>query len=288
MIKTYEWEKVGDKHMKKVVFFDIDGTLVSQQNYVSRSTIEAIESLKKKDILPVIATGRSPVLLADVSEKLAIDSYISMNGQLVVLNGKTIFKNPLAKESVEELTNMASKKNNGIVLCGSEDIFSNSLVSMAKRSSVWNIVKGIGRLVPGHIQMSLFRRAMKKPPKPEQYAGKKIYQIILEASTAEEAEYVERFEEFSFTRSNPYTMDVISAGVSKATGIERLIHELGVRKEDTYAFGDSLNDVEMMKYVGTGVAMGNGLPEVKAVADMVTTDVKKEGIANGLRELKLI
>jgi hypothetical protein len=274
--------------MKKIVFFDIDGTLVSKQNYVPESTKRAIQELKKNGILPVIATGRSPLLLEEVREKLDIDSYISMNGQFVVLNGKVLYENPLSKDTVERFVETAVKRQNGVMLCGSQDIFSNSLVSLAKRSSVWKVMKGIGRLIPGRIQLSLFKRAMKKPPKPEEYADKEIYQIILEAPTGQEADYVDEFEEFSFTRSNDYTMDVIARGVSKATGIERFIKELGVRQEDTYAFGDSLNDVEMMKYVGTGVAMGNGLPEVKAAADMVTDHVSEDGIEKGLKKLGLI
>lgn len=274
--------------VKKVVFFDIDGTLVSRQNHVPESTKQAIEKLKNKGILPVIATGRAPLLLEEVREKLAIDSFISMNGQYVVANGEVLYENPLPKDLVKRLTEKASDQNNGIMLCGSEDIFSNSLISMAKRSSVWKVLKGIGRVIPGRIQLSLFRRAMKKPPKPEEYADKKIYQVILEASAEEEVDYQKEFPELTFTRSNPYTLDVIAKGTSKATGIETMIQVLGVKREDTVGFGDSLNDLEMMEYVGVGVAMGNGLPEVKAAADRVTADVTEDGIEKALKELEMI
>lgn len=274
--------------MKKIVFFDIDGTLVSRQNYVPESTRRAIKELKKNDILPVIATGRAPILLEEVREKLEIDSYISMNGQYVVLNGEPIFANPLPKETVERLTEKAAGQNNGVMLCGSEDIFTNSLISLAKRSSVWNVLKRISKLIPGSIQLSLFSRAMKKPPKPEEYEGKDIYQIILEAPKEQEKQYIVEFEELAFTRSNPYTMDVIAQGVSKAVGIQKFIEKVGVRQEDTYGFGDSLNDIEMMGYVGMGIAMGNALPEVKEVSDMVTADVNEDGIEKALKKLKLI
>lgn len=274
--------------MKKIVFFDIDGTLVSRQNYIPESAKRAIKELKKQGILPVIATGRAPLLLEEVRAKLDIESYISMNGQYVVLEGKTIFANPLDESVVTRFTEVASKYNNGVMLCGDRDVFSNALLSLAKRSSVWNVLKGIGKLVPGRIQLSLFRRAMKKPPKPEEYAGKPIYQIILEASSDRETFYREEFSDLNFTRSNAYTLDVISSGISKASGIEVLIEKLGIKREDTYAFGDSLNDLEMLKYVGTGVAMGNGLPEVKNAADLVTADVTKDGIEKALKELALI
>jgi hydroxymethylpyrimidine pyrophosphatase-like HAD family hydrolase len=58
--------------------------------------------------------------------------------------------------------------------------------------------------------------------------------------------------------------------------------------EDVYAFGDGLNDIEMLEAVGTGIAMGNGTAEAKRHANIITTDVDNNGIWNGLKELKLI
>ena len=74
----------GEGMMKKVVFFDIDGTLVTRNNQVPKTTIEAIEQLKKNGVTPIIATGRSPLLIKEIAQTLNIDSYISMNGQYIV------------------------------------------------------------------------------------------------------------------------------------------------------------------------------------------------------------
>lgn len=274
--------------MKKVVFFDIDGTLVSSQNFIPESAKRAIKELKKQDILPVIATGRATILLEEVRKELEIDSYIAMNGQLIVLEGKPLFTNPIAEDVLKRLMNQAAEDRKGIVLCGTEDIFSNSLISLVRRSSIVKILKNVGKLVPSKIQMSLFSGLIRKPPKPEDYKGKDICQVILEVNEREEAVYRENFKELHFARSNDYTVDVISSGVSKATGIERLIKELGIELKDTYAFGDSLNDLEMIQYVGTGVSMGNGWKELKQVADMVTDDVSEDGIEKGLKRLNLI
>lgn len=274
--------------MKKVVFFDIDGTLVSKQNYISESTKRAIKALKKQGVLPVIATGRATMLLEEVREELDIDSYIAMNGQRIVLEGKPIFTNPIQDDVLKRLMDQAAEDRKGIVLCGTEEIYSNSFISLVRRSSILKVLKGIGKLVPNKIQMSIFSRLIRKPPKPEDYKDKAICQVILEVSKKEEAAYRERFQELHFARSNDYTVDVISSGISKATGIERIIKELGIKKEDTYAFGDSLNDMEMIQYVGTGVSMGNGWKELKQVADMITADVSEDGIEKGLKKLNLI
>ena len=74
----------------------------------------------------------------------------------------------------------------------------------------------------------------------------------------------------------------------KVTGIEKTCECLQIAHEDTYAFGDSMNDYDMIHYVQHGIVMGNGLDEVKAVADYVTSDLHKDGIYNGLHHFGLI
>jgi len=274
--------------MTKIVFLDIDGTLVTKYNSIPKSTKRAIEQLKKKDVLPVIATGRAPLLIEEVRQELGIDSYIAMNGQLVVHEGEVVYHNPIETETVDQLIGRAVEKNDGIILCGAKDIFSNSIVSLAKRSSVLTLLKGLVKLVPGSIQLSFFSRLIKKPPKPEDYEGKPIYQVIIETSQEEEAEYKEAFRSLNFARSNHYTVDIISKGISKATGIEHYLNHVGVDLKDTYAFGDSPNDLEMLGYVETSIAMGNGWDSVKEIADYVTDDVDKDGIENALKHFELI
>lgn len=274
--------------MTKIVFFDIDGTLVNKRNTIPESTKRAIKKLKEKGNIPVIATGRAPMLIDEIRQELDIDSYIAMNGQLAMHNGDVLFHNPIDSDIVSRLTDKAVNQKNGIILCGAKDIFSNSLVSLAKRSSVWSILKGLGKIIPGHLQLSLFKKVIKKPPNPEKYAGKPIYQVILEASSEDEKAYKHAFPELHFARSNKYTVDVISGGISKATGIEVFLKELGISRSETYGFGDSPNDLEMLKFVQTGVAMDNGWDSVKKVADYVTASVDEDGIEKGLKHFNLI
>ncbi|GEK91643.1 Cof-type HAD-IIB family hydrolase [Alkalibacterium kapii] len=274
--------------MEKVVFLDIDGTLVTKYNSIPESAKQAIQDLKKNNILPVISTGRAPLLIEEVRNELGIDSYIAMNGQLVVHEGEVVYHNPIEKETVDKLIAHAVENNDGIILCGAKDIFSNSIVSLAKRSSVLTLLKGIAKLIPGSIKYSFLSRLIKKPPKPEEYEGKPIYQVIIETSMEEEQHYKHLFQDLHFARSNYYTVDIISKGISKATGIEHYLNHVGLKRENTYAFGDSPNDLEMLAYVETSVAMGNGWDNVKAVADYVTDDVDKDGIKNALEYFGLI
>ncbi|GEK89513.1 hypothetical protein SAMN04488100_11516 [Alkalibacterium putridalgicola] len=274
--------------MTKIVFLDIDGTLVTKYNTIPQSTKRAIQKLKENNVMPVISTGRAPLLIEEVRRELGIDSYIAMNGQLVVHEGEVVYHNPIEQETVDQLIDRAVDKNDGIILCGAKDIFSNSIVSLAKRSSVLTLLKGLVKLVPGSIQLSFFSRLIKKPPKPEDYEGKPIYQVIIETSQEEEEQYREAFDMLNFARSNHYTVDVISKGISKATGIEHYLNHVGVDLKDTYAIGDSPNDLEMLGYVETSIAMGNSWDNVKEIADYVTDDVDKDGIEKALKHFGLI
>ena len=83
-------------------------------------------------------------------------------------------------------------------------------------------------------------------------------------------------------------LEIGQAGHSKASGIERLCASLGIAKEDTYAFGDSANDVEMLEFVAHGIAMGNGTDVAKNAAEFITTDIHRDGIWNGLKHYGLI
>ena len=83
-------------------------------------------------------------------------------------------------------------------------------------------------------------------------------------------------------------VEVGKRGFSKATGIERVCKMLDIRKEDTYAFGDSANDLDMLSFVGHGIAMGNGTKEAKEAAEYVTAPINQDGICLGLEHYGLI
>ena len=86
-------------------------------------------------------------------------------------------------------------------------------------------------------------------------------------------------------RWHPAFTDIVAAGNSKAAGMEAVCRHFGIRQEETLAFGDGGNDIEMLQWAGIGVAMGNAADDVKGVADMVTTDVDNEGIENAVNRL---
>lgn len=275
--------------MKKVVFFDIDGTLVTRNNQVPKTTIEAIEQLKKNGVTPIIATGRSPLLIKEIAQTLNIDSYISMNGQYIVYEGEVVYSNPIEMDLVDEVVKVAADKDDGILLSTGDEIIANSLVSLATRGRFFTFMKGLVRIIPEKIKLRLWERMMRNAPDKKDYAGKDIYMMNINANPEKGRAYEELFSDvLTFTRANDISMDIIGKGISKATGIQHMMSLLNVDRGNTFAFGDGLNDMEMLQYVGTGVAMANGYDALKEIADHVTDSVFNHGIAKGLKALELI
>lgn len=256
--------------MKKIVFFDIDGTLLDGDKHLPQSTIYALDELKKNGVFVAIATGRAPFMFEELRKNLDIDSYVSFNGQFVVFENDAIYKNPIDTSALDRLFNFATEKNHALVFMNEHEMKSSELGNQSIKESIGSL----------------------KFPYPEKdirfYKQQEIYQSLLFTEEKDDPIYLERFPCFRFIRWHQFSTDVLPSGGSKAEGIKRMINRLGFKMEDVYAFGDGLNDIEMLQTVGTGVAMGNALDEVKLAADKTTASVEKDGIWNGLKELALI
>jgi Cof subfamily protein (haloacid dehalogenase superfamily) len=256
--------------MKKIVFFDIDGTLLDHEKCLPASTKKAINLLKKNDVFVAIATGRAPFMFESLCEELAIESFVSFNGQFVVFENEMIYENPLNEAELQRLFQDAEKNAHPLIFMNEETM----------KASVRHhpfIEKGMGSL---------------NFPHPEKdntfYVNRKIYQSLLFCENQDENHYLSGYPQFDFIRWHPNAVDILPKGGSKAEGIKKMIKRLGFDLKDVYAFGDGLNDLEMLREVGIGVAMGNGVPEAKELADFITSDVSEDGIWNGLKELQLI
>ncbi|CQR47896.1 Putative bifunctional phosphatase/peptidyl-prolyl cis-trans isomerase [Paraliobacillus sp. PM-2] len=256
---------------QNVIFFDIDGTLLDHDKNLPNNTRKAIQQLQDKGNIVAIATGRAPFMYETLREELNINTFVSFNGQYVVVNGEVIYKNPLELSSLMELTELGLKHNHPIVYMDHEDMKAN---------------------VPEHdyINQSIATLKIKQFPThdPYYYQDREILQSLFFCSEGEEAFYQQQFPSFDFIRWHPVSVDILPKGGSKANGINKAIEALGISKENTYAFGDGLNDLEMLSTVTNSVAMGNAKDEVKNAAKYVTKDVDKNGIEHGLKMVGLL
>ncbi|WP_080873074.1 Cof-type HAD-IIB family hydrolase [Oceanobacillus timonensis] len=258
---------------KSILFFDIDGTLLTEEERtLPASTKEAIFQLKELGHEVAIATGRAKFLFDDLRKELDIDTYICYNGQYVVFRGEVIYANTLQTEALEELTAFALHNNHPVVYMNDEKMTTN---------------------VPNdhpYIVESIATLKVDAYPSQEQDFVKhnNIYQGLLFNTEGEEKIYQQRFPDFDFIRWHPKSLDILPKGVSKALGIKKLLEYLDFPAERQYAFGDALNDMEMIQMIPNSVAMGNALPEIKEAASYVTKNASDNGILYSLQQFGLL
>ena len=256
---------------ESIIFFDIDGTLLNHEKQLPPSTKQAIFQLKERGHVVAIATGRAPFMFEKLRRELDIHTYVTYNGSFVVVNGEVIYKNPLNIEPLEKLTEAALRNNHPVVFMSDNDMKMNVLEHSYIKESIDTLKID---------QFPTFD--------PQYYKTVDLYQTLLFCAEGEEKQYEREFQDFDFVRWHPVSLDLLPKGGSKAKGIELIVKKLGIPADRQYAFGDGLNDVEMLSTVPNSVAMGNGAEKVKAVAKYVTKSVEDDGIVHGLKMVGLL
>ncbi|MGP1487462.1 MAG: HAD-IIB family hydrolase, partial [Peptostreptococcus stomatis] len=117
---------------------------------------------------------------------------------------------------------------------------------------------------------------------------KKTYQLLAYIDERDEKEFLDHIPNCKAMRWCPEFADIVIADGGKDKGIESLLDYLNISREDCMAFGDGGNDISMLEYVGSGVAMGNANPPVKLIADFVTKDIDDDGIEYALKHFGVL
>ncbi|MBQ1251698.1 MAG: Cof-type HAD-IIB family hydrolase [Firmicutes bacterium] len=257
--------------MVKVVFFDVDGTLLSiGSGEIPESTLKSLRKLKENGIKIVLATGRHANEIKQMPlQGLSFDGYLSLNGQLCLNEDfETMFGTPVCEKAKEELFEIYRKKEVSLIL------------TMEKEQCV-NYISDLADQVMTDIGITI-------PEKPELVPGD-IYQITTFYKDDDDCWFNRHCPtDCRITRWCDGAVDILAEDGGKVSGIKEYIKHLGIDQSETMAFGDAENDIEMLEFAAIGVAMGNGKDEVKAVADYVTASVDEDGIEKALKHYDLI
>lgn len=256
--------------MIKAVFFDVDGTIVSHKNNtISESTRSALDLLAARGIKRIVSTGRHMLELVELPVgNIEFDAYITLNGQLCLdSQGNTISENPIIGFEKECIIKMFTEKLMPIMLLEKDRMYIN--------------------YINHHVEIA--QQAISTPlPNIETYTGNEIYQAIAFIEKGTENALIQKLPNCKITRWNDYGVDIIASTGGKTSGIKAYLKANHLEAEDTMAFGDGENDVEMLKYVQIGVAMGNAGSLVKASADYITDSIDNDGIKKVLVFLNII
>lgn len=258
--------------MIKAVFFDVDGTLLSEKDRsLSRGTESSIRELARKGIHSILVTGR-PHQLCEEFSHLDIETIISANGALITCKGEKIHSSILSPSTLRAFSDFAASQGHA--------------VSYFTEAFGMNGACRTDHRVTEALRETL---GLMEYPRQTMTLGEDIYCMCLYASEAETDRYKEQFPSLRLARFHPYVCNVLEAGeVSKSAAAQTVLTYLQIRREDTMAFGDGENDIDLLTYAGVGVAMGNGSERVKQCADYVTLKASEDGVSHALKHFKLI
>jgi predicted HAD superfamily Cof-like phosphohydrolase/hydroxymethylpyrimidine pyrophosphatase-like HAD family hydrolase len=274
----------------KAVFFDLDGTLFTSTRGVAGSTRKAIRELRQKGIFVGIATGRGPAFVMPLLEDLDIDFAVTYNGQYIFTPKELLFDHPLEQKTVKKLMKYAKQQGADISLGTAHGVLGSGLLKFGE-TRVAGFISGLLPSSTSGVARSSFKHVVRKlMPQNEALAEKEevIYQAMMVATRAETSKVQAAFPELIVTRSNPYSVDLLSLDGGKLAGIALLGARYGFDVTQAMVFGDSENDTGMIAGAGYGVAMGNAMPAVKEVANYVTDSNNQDGIAKALAYYGLI
>ena len=270
---------MADSHLKdhtdhvpaiKAVFFDVDGTLLSiEENKVPDSTIQALQKLRRHGIKIVVATARHIHELEEMPvQSIPFDSYITLGGQIICdADHKMYAGTPIDRGEMEILAQIFSTKKIPFVMFN-------------EKGDYINFVNDT--VIETQAQFN------DDVPEISEYKGEDVYLIMAFVTEQQKHLLDDLLDECSITSWSETGIDIIPKQGGKITGIRIYLDRNGIDRSQTMAFGDGENDIEMLEYVGIGIAMGNGSDAVKAAADYITDTVENNGIEKALKHFGLI
>lgn len=275
---------------RKSIFLDVDGTLVSGHATMNPKVVEAINRARQNGHYVFICTGRNKTGIKYELAKADFDGIIASAGSYIEIDNKVIHSVYFNKLLVDKISKVFDENN----------IYYNyecTDVTYMSKKMVELFIGGVN-FESGNIELEkMMQEEFKKFSIQDLslYNNQDIHKICFIATDQNDVERAKKqlgddvnmviHDIFDATTING---ELISKVDNKATAIKQVIDYLGIDKKDTIAFGDSMNDYEMINFVECGIAMGNACKELKEVASRICRSVDEDGIYYEFIELGLI
>lgn len=260
----------------KIVFFDMDGTLYQTENdVIQESTLETIDTLRKKGYMVCAATGRPLNQMKLILQRVQFDFYVLINGSFV-LDGdfNELEANPIPRQYCDELVELCKEHNFGLGFhFGDASYIYNNFYPMYDFCKYANVLDSLF-----YDPSQSFHRRHRAFNAFLICKDKRTIDNFIEEHPALRADLIN-------VKTDGFGFDIFNANNDKAVGIESLLHDIGATWEETICFGDSTNDIRMLEKAGIGVAMGGATDYVKSFANFSTTSVYDDGIANAFKKI---
>lgn len=274
---------------KKIIFLDIDGTFTEPgKNEPPASAVRAVRRARDRGNYVFLCSGRSYGMLSSLL-KYGFDGVIASAGGYIQCLGKVVYDCPMTKE--QTVRAMGVLKEHGVyctVECKegayTDAAFKNFLREHESEGSNSEMLRW-----QEQIEESFHTRPM------NEYLGEAVYKIVIMSRTKEQLEVPKQVLEQEFLFSLPeegefgfINGELINRKFNKGSGVIRVCEYLGIPVACSVAFGDSINDREMLETAGLGICMENGCQEMKEIADDICPSVTEDGIYRAFEKYNLI
>lgn len=257
----------------RLIASDMDGTLLDEHSEVPPETYDLILALREKGVHFAASSGRRFDRLcqffAPVRDKM---DFVAANGAQVYVDGELVDREVFSHLGIRRLAKTVGKfESPHMALFDDEKSF---LLDDEDK-----FVREIDKDLPNAERIWYL-------PGPDV----SILKISIYCEDGHVMDYAyalsrELGDEFLFAPSGTHWIDALQRGVNKATGIEQVMAHHGITRDEVMAFGDSMNDYEIIRFVGIGCAMANGRPALKAVANRVIGYNYDQAVQGEMRKL---
>lgn len=264
-------------HTIRLVAIDIDGTLLNNQLEIAPRTAQAIQQVRAQGIPIIAATGRAPGATQAIMARLGIVAPgVYLQGLLALdADGKVLHEQTMASGTVRQV--IAFAKDRGLTPL----IYSGRRIIVEARTYYADLLTPYGEPAPEVVA-----------PLESVPDTLPVHKVLLldepDRITAARGELTGLMDgQATITQALPIAIEILPHGASKGAGLGYLLEALGILPENAMAIGDGENDLEMIRMVGIGVAMGSAPDHVKAHADAIVGTVDQAGVADALERFVL-
>lgn len=266
----------------EAIVLDIDGTLINSDHVISKKTKEILLKAQDQGVTLVLASGRPTPGMIELAKELELHNHhgliISYNGASIVdiQDDKVIYERTLEVNDAKRILNHLKKFDIvPIVEQGGYLCVNNAFVEH------FDIDGTDGNIVNHEKQVANF--LVKEVHDLEEFIYENPKKVLVGGAPHVLQEIHEEMrapfeDEFSIMFSAPHYFEYIPQDTNKGVALKEVLSMLNINKDNTIAFGDGNNDEDLIKFAGTGVAMGNAVDSLKAVADLVTKTNDEDGI----------
>lgn len=276
---------------KKIVFLDVDGTIVTYDNVLPASAARAIREARANGHRVLMCTGRSKGEVQPELEELGFDGMLGGNGAYVEVEGRVVMHRLVTSEQCRRIVDWCHERGLAFYLESNTGLFASENFREAGRAAVLAYQLGEGEPVPADAGVEdVF---------PLLRYGCELYRDDINKvsfALTSYQDYLDARRDFPDMKVGTWGGvderalfgDLGPAGVDKAVAVRAAVEALGADMADTIAFGDAKVDIPMLEACAVGVAMGSGGPEIRAMADFVTAGVDEDGLWKAFCHLGLV